>query len=395
MRRINPTRFCPTTVSTPNGRSQSRPQPPTVSINLEPINSALPVDQETHIATATQSQSKVASTDYGDLKKILGDAGLRAAQPRFYIFKAIFNALALTGVVVLALWSPHPAVLVLSAILFGLMLTQNGMLGHDVAHRQVFRKRRGVATAGWILGNLLMGISYTWWTRKHNLHHANPNHVTDDPDANYPILAMFPAQIEQRSKYLLPLIAFQHYLYPVWSMFVFVSMRVGSMEQLFARESMPLRIPQAIGIILHWVLVGLLLSQLGGWPQAITFLVISQLTFSLYNVSVFAPNHKGMAMMTDDEPLDFLRTQVLTARNVRGSWFVDFWYGGLNYQIEHHLFPTMPRNRLKDARPLVEKFCIERGVSYHETTVTESYREIFQHLKRTSAPIREGTVNTP
>ncbi|MCH7740221.1 MAG: acyl-CoA desaturase [Chloroflexi bacterium] len=279
--------------------------------------------------------------------------------------------------------------LVASALLFGFMLTQNGMLGHDVAHRQVFRKGPGVAIAGWILGNLLTGISYSWWTRKHNLHHANPNHVTDDPDANYPILAMFPEQIADRSKYLLPVIAMQAYLYPFFALFVFISMRVGSIEQLFGRGT-PNRIPQAIGIALHWSLFGLLLSQLGGWPEALTFLIVSQLTFSLYNVSVFAPNHKGMAMMSDDNPLDFLRTQVLTARNVRGSRFVDFWYGGLNYQIEHHLFPSMPRNRLSDAQPLIEKFCADRGVSYHETTVAESYQEIFQHLKRASAPIREG-----
>ena len=297
--------------------------------------------------------------------------------------------MALSGVVALALWSPHPAVLVASALLFGFMLTQNGMLGHDVAHRQVFRKGPGVAIAGWILGNLLKGISYSWWTRKHNLHHANPNHVTNDPDANYPILAMFPEQIADRSKYLLPVIAMQAYLYPFFALFVFISMRVGSIEQFFGRGT-PNRIPQAIGIALHWSLFGLLLSQLGGWPEALTFLIVSQLTFSLYNVSVFAPNHKGMAMMSDDNPLDFLRTQVLTARNVRGSRFVDFWYGGLNYQIEHHLFPSMPRNRLCDAQPLIEKFCADRGVAYHETSVTESYREIFQHLKRASAPIRES-----
>jgi len=350
--------------------------------------------QEISIATATQTQGtkpRDSSTDYGDLKTILSDAGLRAAQPRYYIFKAIFNALAVTGTVALALWSPHPAILVVSALLFGLMLTQNGMLGHDVAHRQVFRKGRGVAAAGWILGNLLMGISYTWWTRKHNQHHANPNHITNDPDANYPVLAMFPGQIAMRSRLQLRFIAFQHYLYPIWSLAVFFSMRAGSVEQVFGRGAMPYRVPQAIGIILHWVLVGLLLSQLGGWPEALIFFAVSQLTFSLYNVAVFAPNHKGMAMMSEDEPHDFLRTQVLTARNVRGSWLVDFMYGGLNYQIEHHLFPSMSRNRLAKAQPLVEKFCNDRGVSYHETSAVGSYLETFQHLKRTSEPVRNPT----
>jgi hypothetical protein len=43
----------------------------------------------------------------------------------------------------------------------------------------------------------------------------------------------------------------------------------------------------------------------------------------------------------------FLREQVLTARNIYGNWFIDFMYGGLNYQIEHHLFPSMPRYSLR------------------------------------------------
>ena len=266
------------------------------------------------------------------------------------------------------------------------MLTQIGMLGHDVAHRQVFRKGRWIAICGWILGNLLMGISYTWWTRKHNLHHANPNHITDDPDANYPMFALFPEQAAQRSRWAQPLIAIQAYLYPALGMFAFATLRAPSIELLFRRNA-PRRIPQAIGLALHWTLYGLLLWQLGGWGQALTFLIVSQVTFGWYNVSVFAPNHKGMMMISDDEPLDFLRTQVLTARNVRGSRFVDFWYGGLNYQVEHHLFPTMPRNQLHNAQPLVERFCAARGVAYHQTSLAESYLEIFRHLKRASATV--------
>ena len=334
-------------------------------------------------ATQTSTPSPNSVSDYADLKRILTTAGLRRPQPQFYVSKAIFNAVAFAGVVALALWSPHPAVLVASAVLFGFMLTQVGMLGHDIAHRQVFRRGRWIAISGWILGNLAMGISYTWWTRKHNLHHANPNHITDDPDADYPIFAMFPEQAASRSRLARPIVAAQAYLYPILGMFAFATLRSPSVELIF-RGDMPRRIPQAIGLALHWTLFGLLLTQLGGWPQALTFLVVSQVTFGWYSVSVFAPNHKGMKMMSDDEPLDFLRTQVLTARNVRGSRFIDFWYGGLNYQVEHHLFPTMPRNQLRHAQPLVERFCAERGVPYHQTSLAGSYLEIFRALKQAS-----------
>jgi fatty acid desaturase len=339
------------------------------------------VTEEPPITTAARTRTQTPPvSEYSELKRILTAAGLRAAQPRFYVTKAIANAAALTGVILLALWSPHPAVLVASAVLFGVMLTQNGLLGHDLAHRQIFRRGRGVTIGGWILGNLLLGVSYTWWTRKHNLHHANPNHIDDDPDVNYAILAFFPEQASRRARWAQPIIRIQAFLLPFLAMFAFVSLRAPSFSHLRERET-PHRVLQAAGILLHWTLFGLLLGQLGGWPQALTYLVVSQVTFGLYNVSVFAPNHKGMKMLSDDEQLDFLRTQVLTSRNVRGGRFTDLWYGGLNYQIEHHLFPTMPRNQLSKAQPIVEEFCRSRGIPYHETSLSGSYVEIFRQLR--------------
>jgi fatty acid desaturase len=73
---------------------------------------------------------------------------------------------------------------------------------------------------------------------------------------------------------------------------------------------------------------------------------------------------------------------------VRGAPLTDLFYGGLNYQIEHHLFPTMPRNNLHLAQPIVRAFCAERGLSYAEDGVTGSLRAIFGHLRAVSAPLR-------
>ncbi|MCH7800907.1 MAG: fatty acid desaturase, partial [Chloroflexi bacterium] len=89
------------------------------------------------------------------------------------------------------------------------------------------------------------------------------------------------------------------------------------------------------------------------------------------------------------EEMDFLRRQVLTARNVKGHPITDLWYGGLNYQIEHHLFPNMPRNNLKEAQKIIRVFCEEHSISYHETGVVQSVKEILQYLHQESAPLRE------
>jgi fatty acid desaturase len=80
--------------------------------------------------------------------------------------------------------------------------------------------------------------------------------------------------------------------------------------------------------------------------------------------------------------------QILTARNVKAHPVVDFWYGGLNYQIEHHLFPTMAENKLREAQKIVRAFCEEHHILYHETSVVRSYAEILQYLHLISAPLR-------
>jgi fatty acid desaturase len=93
-------------------------------------------------------------------------------------------------------------------------------------------------------------------------------------------------------------------------------------------------------------------------------------------------------MLAADDRSDFLRRQVLTSRNVRGNWLVDFALGGLNYQIEHHLFPSMPRPNLRKTQALVREFCRERDFSYCETSLVGSYAQALRHLHEVSRPLR-------
>jgi fatty acid desaturase len=124
-------------------------------------------------------------------------------------------------------------------------------------------------------------------------------------------------------------------------------------------------------------------------------IVIHQCCGGFYMASVFAPNHKGMPQLAEGTELDFLRKQVLTARNVRAHPLTDVWYGALNYQIEHHLFPTMPRNRVARAHAITRQFCEERGVPYYETSILQSYREILGFLHQVGAPLRERGPRRP
>ena len=127
--------------------------------------------------------------------------------------------------------------------------------------------------------------------------------------------------------------------------------------------------------------------------KAAAFIVVQQALFGLYLGCSFAPNHKGMPVNATVDRTDFLRRHVLTARNVRGGRLVDFALGGLNYQIEHHLFPSMPRPNLRQAQPLVRSFCQQHDVSYYETTLLRSYGQALHHLHHVGQPLRTTSAS--
>src|ERR1700761_3449899 len=124
--------------------------------------------------------------------------------------------------------------------------------------------------------------------------------------------------------------------------------------------------------------------------RAVLFILVQQGLFGFYLGCSFAPNHKGMPVLAAGDKVDFLRRQVLTSRNVQGGRFTDFALGGLNYQIEHHLFPSMPRPSLRRAQPLVEAFCAERGLPYCQATLLGSYAQALRHLNEVGKLTRTG-----
>lgn len=331
------------------------------------------------------------TSEYGELKRRVREAGLLKPQPWYYTAKIITVFGLLFAGVALALVLHNPWLLLLDAAFLGFVSTQQGLLAHDVAHWQAFHGRRANQIANLCFGNLLLGVSYTWWTTKHNQHHATPNHIDDDPDINFPMLVFATEQIASKAHWLRPLISVQAFAFLFLLPFQSLNVRYHSIKHLFSGTA---RVPylQGAAIGLHLALYGLLLWYIG-WPLAIAFFVVHQGTFGLYNGSVFASNHKGMPIVKPGERLGFLREQVLTSRNVKGQPIVDFCTGGLNYQIEHHLFPNMPRNRLREAQVLVRSFCIEHDIEYYETGLFRSYGEILSHLHRMSAPLRHpGTL---
>jgi fatty acid desaturase len=326
------------------------------------------------------------TNDYRDLKQRIQAAGLLERQPRYYLGKLLVTA-ALLALGLGLLWRFHqPGLAILLTLFLSVVSVQLAFLVHDAGHRQMFAHRWQNALVGLLLGDLLLGISYGWWVQKHNQHHANPNHADLDPDIDLPLLA-FSAEQAATKRGLPRLITKQqvYWAVPLLSLVVY-GQRLASLRFLAAPSRY--RRWELAALVGHLVLyIGVPLLVLGPWTTLLVVLVHQACT-GIYLGLVFAPNHKGMPLVDAKTPLDPLRAQVLTARNVRAHPVVDWCYGGLNYQIEHHLFPALPRNRLRAAQPLIRAFCQERGVPYYETSVVRSYQEILHYLYSVSASLR-------
>jgi fatty acid desaturase len=274
-----------------------------------------------------------------------------------------------------------------TAAYLAVVFTQLTFVGHDAGHRQIFRSRRANDLVGLVHGNLLVGISFGWWVPKHNAHHSNPNHEDLDPDIGIAALAFTAAQARGKRGLARMIARSQAFLFFPLLLLEAGHLHVASLKSIVRGRGRANAV-EALLLLVHVAAYVTALLLVLPPVQAVAFAVVQQGLFGLYLGCSFAPNHKGMPTLTSAEELDFLRRQVLTSRNVRGSRFVDFLLGGLNYQIEHHLFPNMPRPNLRHAQPLVRAFCRQHDLPYTESTLFGSYTEALRHLHAVGAPLR-------
>jgi fatty acid desaturase len=259
--------------------------------------------------------------------------------------------------------------------------TQCAFLGHDAAHRQIFVSARWNEGTALLLSGLA-GISYGWWQNKHSRHHANPNTEGKDPDIVSGVLAFTPAVVAglrgarrwfagRQGWAFFPLLPLEG-----------LNLHAQGVKHVLSRRRVERR----------WVEASLQAVRLGGYValvlwvmspgKALAFLAVQIGLFGLYMGASFAPNHKGMAIIPPGTTIDFLRRQVLTSRNIRGGRVVAAAMGGLNYQVEHHLFPSMPRVSLRRAQPVVQAFCARHDVPYTQTGLLTSYGMVVRYLNR-------------
>jgi fatty acid desaturase len=317
------------------------------------------------------------------------EAGLLRPRPGAYaaLWFGTMGALGLTLAVMIR-WQ-QSWWLLFCAVAFAVVSAQIGFLGHDIAHRQVSHSRATCLTLGLLHANLLSGLSYGWWMHKHNAHHAHPNDLETDPDVRAGVLAFDTSQVGLRRGVQAFVTSHQAWLFFPMLLLESANLYAAGIKAL-TRPGIRHRWVELSLIGLHTVLYVCLVAFTMTWTQALAFVAVHQGLRGLYLGLSFAPNHKGMPVLTGDEQADPFLRQVLTSRNVRGGFVTDLALGGLNYQIEHHLFPSMPRANLGRAQRIIKAFCADHEVPYLETSLFGSYAEVVRHLHAVGAPLRNA-----
>jgi cytochrome b involved in lipid metabolism len=354
---------------------------------------------------------------YRDLRSKLITLGMFKSSKLFYVYKQLFNLSMWVAAVSMVYFSDSPAVHLASALLLGIFWQQCGWLAHDFLHHQVFTHRKYGDIAGIFWGDLMQGFSMQWWKNKHNGHHAVPNlhnssAVAQDGDPDIDTMPLLAWSLKQAQSFRelrsdgkdSPLTVFfikwQAFLYfPILGLARLSWLRESartafgfggsSANAALEMKTIGLQYPmlEKTGIILHWTWMFVLSSGFGRFSAfyGLAYFFIATCWSGFLLGIVFGLGHNGMSTYDADKRPDFWKLQVTTTRNVTAGHgipqaFVDWFCGGLQYQVDHHLFPMMPRHNLSRAHVLVKAFCKENGVTYHEADLIDGTIEVLKHL---------------
>ncbi len=332
------------------------------------------------------------SSYYSELLAKVKSEGLLKRNVAFYAWSfALISALSLVawaGVVLLGVFfkdQPLWQLLVIPIAIFqGALTAQYGFIAHELAHNQVFAKNKWNDWLGLILANLFAGLSYGFWLAKHNRHHGKPNMIDGDPDIDLRVIAFTTEQKYRKSSTERLFTRNQGWLFPILSLATAGDLLLDSFKSVTRKtgRGADRRFLELAMLVVRMLLPITMFLIFLNPLVAIAAYLVYMAAFGGFMGNAFAVNHIGMPLVEKGSRVGFLERQVLTSRNIKPGWFTDMMMGGLNYQVEHHLFPSMARPQLKRARKLTMEFCAEKGIKYTEVSFASGYASVIRYLNK-------------
>lgn len=322
---------------------------------------------------------------YASLRKDVTDAGILNRDYLYYAELCSIDIIGFFFFIYQFFIQTDPWMLMVVGIGVSIFTVRFGGLIHDAGHRAIFTSPLINDVFGFLFSSVV-AFPFLVWQDKHNKHHAHTNEEGSDPDLDVPI--SFTGEMLKRKGLAVRMIRkYQAWLfYPLGSLVSF-TMRFKALR--YYKEHLNKKIffammLQLAGMFL-WYILPFLLFPL--WKAVLFFILVNEVA-GLYMLNIFAPNHKGMPQFAKNLQFSFLEHQIVTARNIYGHWMSDYMYMGLNYQIEHHLFPNCPRNKLSKITPYVLALCKRYKLPYVQMGPLESSIFILKELDKASKLIQ-------
>ncbi|GMS95011.1 hypothetical protein PENTCL1PPCAC_17186, partial [Pristionchus entomophagus] len=318
-------------------------------------------------------QEKKIVASFERLRQEVTRRGWMEGAPLFCSWKIFESLVLLTIVAALQYHGWYMS----SALMLGLAWQQLGWIAHEYSHQQPFKNRETNDTIALVLANFVQGLSRDWWKDKHNTHHAATNIVDQDGDIEIvPLFSLIPADLKKYKapveKFILKFVPFQHLYFTLALPLMRYSWVAQSIIFAFTEQNSKYRVyrrnalGEQVALVAHWAVIALQQYYLPDNSTRLWYFLISQSMCGLLLGHVVTYSHNSVDKYPANSRIlnNFACLQILTTRNMAPSRFIDWFWGGLNYQIEHHLFPTMPRCYLNDCSKLVKEFCKENGLEY-------------------------------
>jgi fatty acid desaturase len=312
-----------------------------------------------------------------ELRQRLGAIGFFRPHPAGYGVRVGRSALGFALCFAAAIWGGD-LVLVLAACGAAFFAVQMGIVSHEAGHRSLGRRIWVNDLFGHLGMTFVNGLGFSHWRQAHDSHHRHSQIPGADPDMRFSVVLSVSARdAAARSGPIARLQRFQAVYFWLLSPFFAWSLRFDSIATA-VRRSAPGAAVDRVVLPAHyafWFVVPALVASPG---RALALYLTYSTALSLYITALFATNHLGLRLVEGRR--SYLRQQVEHSRNIQVPRWLDFVFGGLNFHIEHHLFPRVPGHRLRRGSGVLQAFCREYGLDYPSHTFGQALAMIARHL---------------
>ncbi|KAH0755137.1 hypothetical protein KY290_025407 [Solanum tuberosum] len=340
------------------------------------------------------------SKDYRKLCSEFSKAGMFEKKGHGVIYSFCFVTLLMSLSFCGVLLSKYFLIHMLSAALLGLAWMQISYLGHDSGHYVMMTNRGFNKLAQILTGNCLTGISIAWWKWTHNAHHVACNSLDHDPDLQHlPVFAVSTKffkslnssfygrelTFDSVAKFF---VSYQHFTYYPIMCVARVNLFVQTFLLLFSTRKVPDRALNILGILVFWTWFPLLVSTLPNWTERFLFVLLSFCVTSLQHIQFTLNHFAADVYVGQPEGNDWFEKQTSGTIDIACVSWMDWFYGGLQFQLEHHLFPRLPRCHLRKVSPIVQDLCKKHKLPYRSLSFYEANVWTLRTLKTAAMQAR-------